>query len=146
MPRDYMDTEMTERLVAHSQQQGFNKWFGVKCLAAGNGQVEIEVEIRPDHTQHHGYVHGGCVSSLADTASAWAAATASKQDVVTSSFSFHFLAPAKGSHLRAHAQTIKCGRRQATVEVQVFAETPDQDAKLCGTGLATIALLGNGNQ
>lgn len=142
MTRDYSDEEITLRLLKHAQFQGFNKWFGIELLAAGNGQVEVEVAVRPELTQHHGYVHGGCVSSLADTAAAWAAATAAKTDVVTSNFSFHFLAPAKGSHIRAHARTLKCGRRQATVEVQVFVRLEDGSEKLCGAGIATIAVLG----
>lgn len=141
MTKDYSDPEMEARLKANSQRQGFNNWLGVKCVAAGNGQVEIEAPVRPEIHQHHGYVHGGCVSSLADTACAWAGATAAKADVVTSSFTFHFLSPAKGNRLRALARTIRCGRSQATVEVQVFAEADGQDPKLCGTGLATIAIL-----
>lgn len=147
MAREFSDPEMEAQLVSNSKLKGFNHWFGVDCIAAGNGQVELEVKVRQEHLQHHGYVHGGCVSSLADTACAWAGATAAKGDVVTSSFTFHFLSPAKGTLLRAKARTIRCGRKQATVEVQVYAETegPDTDnaeARLCGTGLATIAILG----
>mgnify|MGYP000406566075 CR=1 FL=1 len=141
MARDFSDPEMEARLIANSQRQGFNNWFGVTCVAAGNGQVEVEVKIRPEHRQHHGYVHRGCVSSLADTACAWAAATAARADVVTSSFTFHFLKPASGDGLRAMARTVRAGRTQATVEVQVHSETEGLPPVLCGTGLATIAVL-----
>ena len=57
MTRYYSDEKMTLRLLKHAQFQGFNKWFGIELLGAGNGQVEVEVAVRPELTQHHGYVH-----------------------------------------------------------------------------------------
>lgn len=139
--RDYSNPELEARLRQHSAGQGFNSWFGVECIAAGNGQVELLVEIRPDHLQHHGYVHGGCVSSLADTACAWAGASVALKDVVTSNFTFHFLRPAIGTHLRAYATTLRAGKSQATVEARIMAETEGKDPVLVGTGLTTIAIL-----
>ena len=65
---DYSVPEILDRLNANSGAQGFNRWFGLRGLAAGHGQVEIEVPIRADMRQHHGYVHGGCIGALADMA------------------------------------------------------------------------------
>lgn len=139
--REYSDPVMEARLRKASKAQGFNQWFGLDCIAAGGGEVELEVDLREDHKQHHGYVHGGVVSSMADTAAAWAAATYRGDDVVTSNFTFHFLAPAVGDKLRAHARVLRGGRSQITVEAQVFALDGGGAEKLVGAGLAAIAVL-----
>ncbi len=139
--QSYNDPEMLARLNGNSSAQGFNKWLGLEGLAAGNGQVEILVPLRDDMRQHHGYVHGGCIGALADMACAWAGSTNEGRDVVTSTFTVHFLRPAKGQHLRAKAKTIRSGRSVATVEAEIWVESDDTDPKLCATALASIAIL-----
>jgi len=140
--RDFSDAAMEARLNAFSRKQGFNAWFGMECVAAGKGQTELLLPVRPELTQHHGFVHGGCVSALADMACAWAGSTARGEDVVTSNFTIHFLAPAVGTHLRAHAKTVRAGRTTVTVEFTVNAEAEGKEPKLCATGMAGIAVLG----
>ncbi|MWB77217.1 hotdog fold thioesterase [Pseudooceanicola sp. 216_PA32_1] len=139
---DYSVPEILDRLNGNSGAQGFNRWFGLKGLAAGNGQVEIEVPIRDDMRQHHGYVHGGCIGALADMACAWAgSANGGGIDVVTSSFTVHFLRPATGETMRARARTIRKGKSVATVEADIFVETEGEEPRLCATALASIAIL-----
>ncbi|WP_407493482.1 PaaI family thioesterase [Pseudooceanicola sp. MF1-13] len=138
---DWNNPALLARLNGNSAADGFNKWFGVQGLAAGDGKVEIIVPIRAELRQHHGYVHGGCIGALADMACAWAGAAASGQDVVTSNFTLHFLSPAVGDKLRAKARTIRSGRSLATVEAEVWCEAADKDPKLVATALASIAIL-----
>ena len=140
--RDFSDPAMEARLNAFAGSQGFNAWFATETVGAGNGQTELLLPIRPEMTQHHGYVHGGCVSALADMASAWAGSTARGEDVVTSNFTIHFLAPAIGTHLRVHAKTVRAGRTTVTVEFTVHAEAEGREPKLCAAGMAGIAVLG----
>lgn len=138
---DYSVPEILDRLNANSGAQGFNRWFGLRGLAAGHGQVEIEVPIRADMRQHHGYVHGGCIGALADMACAWAGSSNGDLDVVTSSFTVHFLRPAQGEVMRARARTIRKGRTVATVEADIYVESAGAEPSLCATALASIAIL-----
>lgn len=139
--RKYSLEEVRDGVLAAVARQGFNRWLAPELVAADENGVEVLLKIRPDMTQHHGYVHGGCVSALANSACAWAGAMTSGHDVVTSSYSIHLVAPATGSHLRARATTLRAGRSVATVEVQIFSEAEGSEPKLCAAGIASIAIL-----
>ena len=138
---DWNEPHILDRLNGGSGAQGFNQWLGVRGLAAGQGRAELVMDVRPDHCQHHGYVHGGCLGALADTACAWAGAAASDADVVTASYTLHLLAPAIGQRLRAKARTIRRGRSLVTVEAEVWVERDGQSAKQVAAAVASIAVL-----
>lgn len=135
--------EVATRLRKSSSGQGFNKWLAAQLIDFTDTSVAVGIDVREDMTQHHGFVHGGCVSALADMAAAWAGAISSGRDVVTSSFTMHFVSPALGSRLEARANAIRTGNTVATVEVQIFAQSPEKDEKLCAAGIASIAILPN---
>lgn len=138
--RSYSDPSTVARLEANAKVAGFNRWFDFDCLGAGNGEVELALEMRDELTQHHGFFHGGCVTSLADTACAWAASTVAG-DVVTASSTLHFLRPADGDRIRVHATVIRAGKRTVTVDGKVFSEKADEAPKLCATTLVSVAVL-----
>jgi uncharacterized protein (TIGR00369 family) len=135
-------SEFVERMLREvSATQGFNKWLGVELIQAGGGKAEICIPIRPEISQHHGFVHGGIIGALADIACAWAAVSA-VGDVVTSGITLQFLAPAKGTRLRAVGTVLKAGKRNVSVEARVFAETGNEEPKLVAAGLGMIAATG----
>ncbi|WP_136635691.1 PaaI family thioesterase [Pseudooceanicola onchidii] len=138
---DWNDPDLVDRLTRSSANQGFNQWLGITPIAVGNGQVELTVRIRPEMTQHHGYVHGGCVGTIADAACAWAGVAATGADVVTANYTLHFLAPATGELLRAKGRTIRAGRSVVTVEAEVWAEAEGRDPKKVAVAMASIAVL-----
>ena len=113
----------------------------MRLLAAGGGQVCLELDVREEQTQHHGFVHGGIVGALADTACSWAAATLAG-DVVTSTYTVQFHAPANTALLRTHAAVIKQGKHNVSAEAQVFAIGEDGTERRVATALALIAVVG----
>ena len=70
-------------------------------------------------------------------ACAWAASSV-VGDVVTGSYTINFLAPAKGSRLRAKGSVIKAGKRQAIVRADVWAESDGEEPRRCAIAQATI--------
>lgn len=128
---------MLARLKQSVQKSGFTTLLAAQPLKCWQGESEILLELRPELTQHHGFAHGGVIGALADNACAWAAASV-VGDVVTSSYSLHFLGPAVGERLRAKGRVIRAGQRQVTVQADVFVEN-GADSKLIATALATIA-------
>ncbi|HEU0222231.1 MAG TPA: PaaI family thioesterase, partial [Paracoccaceae bacterium] len=100
------------------------------------------LDVRPELTQHHGTVHGGVIGTMADNACAYAAATVAG-DVVTSTYTIKFLAPARGARLRALGAVLKPGRRSVVTEARIFAEDEGAPAKLVAVALATIAPIGS---
>jgi uncharacterized protein (TIGR00369 family) len=136
----YSDPAIEAVLRKSSQASGFNRWSGMRLVAAGSGQVCLELDIREEQTQHHGFVHGGMVGALADTACSWAAATLAG-DVVTASYTVQFHAPATTKMLRARAAVIKQGRRNVSVEAQLFAVDDGGSERRVATALALIAVV-----
>ena len=128
--------EFLERLKQSVLTSGFSTSLGVEPLHCWAGECELVVEITPQLTQHHGFAHGAVVGAAADNACAWAAASLAG-DVVTSSYTIHLVAPAKGERLRARGQVLRNGRRQLTVRADVFAETGGE-SRLVATALAAV--------
>jgi uncharacterized protein (TIGR00369 family) len=115
---------------------GFSSWLGVEPTRVWQGISELFLDVRPELTQHHGFAHGAIVGVMADNACAWAAASVAG-DVVTGSYTIHFLAPAIGKRLRARGEVVKPGRRQVVVRAEVWS-----DETLCAVATATIVPLG----
>lgn len=63
-----------------------------------DGSAEGELTITPEVLNQHGIVHGGCLATLADTVSGWAAIVAQNRPCVTVNYAFNFLRPAKGTY------------------------------------------------
>lgn len=122
------------------QGSGFTRFAGVEPVKVWEGESELTLELRDDLTQHHGFAHGAVVGLMADNACAWAAASVSG-DVVTGSYTIHFLAPAVGDRLRAKGQVVKAGRRQVVVRADVWAEGEGRQPVLAATATATIVPL-----
>ena len=137
---DYADARKETMLRTASQAAGFNRWSGLRLMAAGNGKVCLELDVREDQTQHHGFVHGGIIGALADTACSWAAATVAG-DVVTSTYTVQFHAPAATALVRTHAAVVKQGKRNVSVEAQVFAVDDTGSERRVASALALIAIV-----
>ncbi|WP_309571789.1 PaaI family thioesterase [Deinococcus sp.] len=104
------------------------------------GQVEIELDLRPDLMQHHGQAHGAVIGYLADTVSAWAASSVAA-DVVTAEYKINFLTAARGDILWARGEVLRAGKRQVIVRADVYASSGGEDTHVA-TALATIAPVG----
>jgi uncharacterized protein (TIGR00369 family) len=125
--------EILKHLVAVS---GFAKMVGAEVIACEDGFAELSIDNHENHTQHHGFLHGGLVGFLADSAMSWAAASVAG-DVLTSEYKLHLLSPGKGEKFIGRGHVIKAGRRQIVTRADVFA-LYDGKEKLIATGTGTI--------
>ena len=134
--------ETPEQAVAYMKTvavagSGFTRWLDVEPLRVWEGESELTLSIRPEHTQHHGFAHGAIVGLMADNACAWAAASVAG-DVVTGGYTINFLAPATGTHLRAKGRVVRAGKRQVIVTAEVWSEAEGTEPKLVALAQATI--------
>lgn len=97
--------------------------------------AEGELEIQPDSLNPHGYVHGGCLTALADTVAGNAAASRGGY-CVTINNTMNYLRPATGTKIRCTAKPQRVGR---TVSVFDAVLTDDQD-RTVATGTFTFHL------
>ena len=74
-------------------------------------------------SQQHGYLHAGVTTSIADSASGYAALTLapSGSEVLSVEFKISLLAPARGQRFIARAQVIRSGRRLSFCTAEVVA-------------------------
>ncbi|OLC39568.1 MAG: hypothetical protein AUH81_01255, partial [Candidatus Rokubacteria bacterium 13_1_40CM_4_69_5] len=95
--------------------------------------------------QQHGFIHGGIVASIVDTACGYAALTLAPADaeVLTVEFKINFIAPAEGERLFARGRVAKPGRTLSICAGDVVA-VKDGTEKLVATMLATIMMVGRG--
>lgn len=119
------DPQFEERVRASFAKQGLMATLDARLETVAPGLVEITLPSAPKVTQQHGFVHGGAVSAIADTAAGFAALTlmAPGRGVLTTEFKINLVAPAAGELIRAIGRVIKAGRTLTLAQTEVFAET-----------------------
>ncbi|MDI6104704.1 patatin-like phospholipase family protein [Actinoplanes sp. NEAU-A12] len=122
--------------------QSVTRMFGTRLVSfgteEGDGSAVIELDIRPEITNHHGAVHGGILAYAADTALAFAGGAALGPDVVTSGLTIDYLAPARGSTLRAHGMVMRAAGRRAACRCELVAIAEDGAETLVAVAQGTI--------
>src|SRR5512139_1007697 len=106
--------------------------IGARITRVEAGRVEIELPVRDDLAQQHGYVHGGVVGMIADSAGGYAAFTLMPADasVLTVEYKINMLAPAAGDLLIATGEVLKPGRSVSIVRADVFAVQGDRRTRV----------------
>ncbi|MCI0863731.1 MAG: PaaI family thioesterase, partial [Chloroflexi bacterium] len=108
------------------------------------GEVEIEMPYRADLTQQHGFIHGGIVTAIVDSACGYAAFSLSAPDtaILTVEYKVNFIAPAKGQRLIARGEVVRPGSTVTVCKGDVLAYDGDEE-KLVATMLTTMMLMPN---
>ncbi len=126
------------RQVLNSQP--FSNLLAAKLNTFENGSVEIEIGIRPELLQQHGFVHGGVISYLADSSLTFAGGSV-LGDSVTSEFKINYVKPAIGEKLIARASVLTAGKTQAVCECKLSCVSAG-DEKIVAYALGTIRKAG----
>lgn len=110
----------------------FNQLVGLRAEEVAQGRCRVVCDIRPEHCNPRGTVHGGMSATLADVAGGICAIYASGEarPMVTQSMTLHYLRPLEGSRMIAEGQVIKAGRKTCLTRVEIR----DDEGRLCCTG------------
>ena len=97
--------------------------IGASLSAVEAGASEISLPYRADLTQQKGFVHGGIIGMIADSAAGYAAYSLMppSASLVTVEYKMNILAPARGA-LVARGKVIKSGRTLTVARAEVYAE------------------------
>lgn len=106
--------------------RGFVRHNNIHVTKLGERYAEGELIVTPDSLNRWGFVHGGCLVSLADTVGGVAATTTGKS-TVTLNNTFNFLRPATGSKIKCVAEAVKVGR---TIAVFRCTLTDDREREV----------------
>ena len=131
--------EQQERVRSSFAKQGLMTTLGATLDSVSPGLVEIALTPHPGISQQHGFVHGGAVSAIADSAAGYAALSVMPADtgVLTTEFKINLLAPAAGERILARGRVVKSGRTLTLAQAEVFAKTGERE-KLIAFLTATL--------
>ena len=124
--------------ITHAPSRAW-EWLGLKLVETGEGTAVVEMATTDDMANHSGFVHGGIISTLADSAMGRSLRTLSPGVVRAMSFDLkvNFINAAKvGETLRANGHVIHAGRRTVVAECRVEGG----DGRLVATASATFAV------
>ncbi len=112
--------------------------IGASLTGVSAGKVEVSLPYRDDLTQQKGFVHGGIIGMIADTACGYAAYSLmpASASLVTVEYKINILAPARGA-LVARGEVLKAGRTLTVARAEVYA----QDGKHIATMQQTLMML-----
>lgn len=127
------------RIRGSFDKQGMMATLGAHLLRVAPGEVEIALTPHPSNMQQHGFVHGGAVGAIADSAAGYAGLTLMPfgTGILTTEFKINLLAPAAGDRIIAHGKVVKSGRTLTLAQAEVFSETGGQ-RKLIALLTATL--------
>lgn len=127
----------------------FHKQSAMKLIQAtlpvvAHGKTEIHLPIWDGIEQQHGFVHGGVVGMIADSAAGFAAMSvcAPGTSVLTIEYKINMMSPAVGEKLIACGEVLRHGRTIIVTRSDVFAEK-DGKRTLCAVMQQTIMAIEN---
>ncbi|WP_322487354.1 PaaI family thioesterase [Chloroflexus sp.] len=99
------------------------------------GELAITMPADPSYSQQHGYIHGGVIASILDSACGYAALSLMPADreVLTVEFKINFLSPARGNRFVAIGRVVRTGRTVTVCRGEAMA--------IDGDRRSTIALM-----
>jgi len=136
------DPHFAERVRASFDRQNAMHLIQATLPVVEHGLTEIHLPHWPGVEQQHGFVHGGVIGMIADSAAGYAAMTMvpSTASVLTVEFKMNLLAPADGDKLIARGQVVRPGRTLIITKAEVFAVKDGQET-LCALMQQTIMVM-----
>ncbi|WP_017601672.1 MULTISPECIES: PaaI family thioesterase [Nocardiopsis] len=128
------------------EAQPFSVLLGARLTAFGEEGATLELDIRNDLRQQHGFVHGGVLSYAADNALTFAAGAAVGAQVVTAGFTIDYLRPARGDLLRARARIVRAGRTRVVCRCDLSTVDADGVETPCAVAQGTVSVLEGPNE
>ncbi|MCH2513248.1 MAG: phenylacetic acid degradation protein [Dehalococcoidia bacterium] len=136
------DPDFETRVRDSFSRQAAMHTLGAVLGRVAPGEVEIEMPYRADLAQQHGYMHGGIITAILDSACGYAALSLSATDtaVLTVEYKVNFIAPAKGERFVARGEVLRPGATVTVCKGDVVA-IEDGEEKLVTTMLTTLMFL-----
>ena len=114
-----MELNMEELKTRLNSDSKYLQSNDMRVVEVKKGYAKVEMIIDEHILNVHGFVHGGALYSLADTA-AGAASFATGRDSVTHAGTINYIKPGKGGKLIGIAQEISAGRTTGVYEIFIF--------------------------
>ena len=136
------DPEFADRVRASFAKQHAMDLIHATLPVVEPGLTEIHLPHWTGVEQQHGFVHGGVVGMIADSAAGYAAMTlvSASASVLTVEYKMNLVAPADGEKLIARGKVVRPGRTLVVTQAEVFAVKGGKE-KLCALMQQTIMVM-----
>lgn len=136
------DPHFADRVRASFERQTAMHLIRATLPVVEPGRTEIRVPHWDGIEQQHGFVHGGIVGMIADSAAGYAAMTVvpASASVLTVEYKINLLAPADGEELVARGQVVRPGRTLIVTRAETFAVKQGKET-LCALMQQTIMVM-----
>jgi len=136
------DPRFADRVRASFARQNAMELIQATLLIVEHGRTEIHLPHWAGVEQQHGFVHGGVVGMIADSAAGYAAMTMvpANASVLTVEYKMNLVAPADGEMLIARGKVVRPGRTLIVTQGEVFAVKDDKET-LCALMQQTIMVM-----
>ncbi len=134
--------DFVERVHASFERQHAMQLIQARLALVEQGVTEIHLPHWQGIEQQHGFIHGGVVGMIADSAAGYAAMTMipASASVLTVEFKMNLLAPADGEQLIARGQIVRAGRTLIVTKAEVLALKAGKTS-LCALMQQTIMVM-----
>lgn len=136
------DPEFAGRVRASFAKQHAMELIHATLPVVEPGLTEIHLPHWTGVEQQHGFVHGGVVGMIADSAAGYAAMTlvSASASVLTVEYKMNLMAPADGDKLVARGTVVRSGRTLIVTQAEVFA-VKDGKERQCALMQQTIMVM-----
>lgn len=126
-PQSISSEDFEQKVLQTIGGQHFAKTLDITPVSIEYGTVTLKMPVQPKVFQQLGYVHGGAITALLDTATGMCSVTLLRADetALTSELKVNFLGPGEGDYILATARTIKDGGKLIIMEAEATAVFPD---------------------
>ncbi len=141
------DPHFAERVRASFDRQNAMALIHASLPVIEHGRTEIHLPHWSGVEQQHGFVHGGVVGMIADSAAGYAAMTMvpASASVLTVEYKMNLMAPADGDQLIARGTVVRAGRTLIVTRAEVFAVKDGQETQ-CALMQQTIMVMHGKNE
>jgi acyl-CoA thioesterase len=131
--------EQYQRVQRAFEAVPFARLLGIQIESVAPGVSVLSMQVREDHKQNHGVVHGGAIASLIDSAMAIAIIPllGEKEGTTTVDLTIHYLRPLTEGVATAVARVTREGRRVIVVSTEVV----DSNEKVVAIAVSTYLRL-----
>jgi uncharacterized protein (TIGR00369 family) len=122
-------------------RQAFMRTLGATLEEVGEGSTAIRLERAEPLGQQHGYLHGGALITVLDTACGYAALSVAPPgtEVLTAELKVNLLAPAVSPAVIARGRVIRAGRTLSVCQGDAY--DADDPTRHLATMLATVVVV-----
>jgi uncharacterized protein (TIGR00369 family) len=137
-----LDPQTAARIHASFARQNAMRLIRASLAVVEAGRTEIHLPHWDGVEQQHGFVHGGVVGMIADSAAGYAAMSvaAPGASVLTVEYKMNLVAPADGEQLVARGTVVRPGRTLIVTKAEVFAVKEGKE-HLCALMQQTIMVM-----